>query len=126
MAITTSTVELIECPPDRTEPASAGFASADLTGCESILAAPGASKHIYVNKIMLTSAAAENVDIGSGEATNAVETKYFPDIQTGAGLTTVLEFAGKWWKLPANKALTIDADSSGVVSGYVVAVKGSA
>ncbi len=123
MANTQQAIELVEEPTDGAVNASIGFTSADLSGSEDMIAAPGSGEHIFVRKIVLTSVAAENLDIGIG-GTSAPATIYFPDIQVAHTAGVTIDFNPYWWRLPVNDKLVIDADDAGVVSGFIIAKEG--
>jgi len=101
------------------------FYSADLSGCESIKAAPGAGLCLFIDEIWFTCDTAIDFDIGDGEDAGAVETKLF----TTLGLDANAEFGPlnlRGQQLTANKALTIDASGAGVTNGYVIGHTGKA
>lgn len=101
-----------------------GFAvngtTVDLTGCETLKAAPGAGLSIYVEKIVISCATATNVTIGAGDGGTAVTTVILGPILFLADGTTniVLDFK-RPLKLAANVALAADAAGAGVVTIFV-------
>ena len=110
-------------------PAKAGFAvngnSADLSGTEELLAAPGAGLSIYLTQIEISCVATITVTIGAGETGGAVTTILLGPFNFAAtsGSPINLTFRGKGLKLTANTALTVDASGAGAVQifaeGYV-------
>jgi len=127
MAITTQAIELVDVPPDRTNPEHVGFTTADASGAEEIIDAPGSGRSLFIQSITLTCNTDITIDIGAGEGTSAVQTQYFPTIVGAADSGPIkLDFGGKWLKMTANKALVIDASGAGNISGHVVAVQDSA
>ena len=101
------------------------FYSADLSGGESIKAAPGAGLCLFIDEIWLRVNAAIDIDIGDGEAAGAVETKLFTTLGgLENGEIGPIKLRGQ--QLTANKALTIDASAAGVVNGYAIGYTGPA
>ena len=101
------------------------FHTTDLTTCETIKAAPGTGLYLYINEIYIKGATNITIDIGDGEATNAVETKLF----TAVGLVDGTDFGPlnlRGQRLTTNKALTIAADGIGTLTGYVLGRTGPA
>lgn len=105
-------------------PATKGFAvnasSADLSACEELRAAPGASVSIYVSQIEISCVAAITITIGEGETAGAVTTVLFGPFNfvatSGGPVNIALNPA---IKLAANKSLTIDASGAGAVQAFV-------
>jgi len=109
---------------DSLESYGRGFAinatEADLTGCEPLLAAPGAGKNIYLEKVVISCATATNVTIGEGESSSAVENEIFGPIMFLAdGTTNIVVDFKRPIQLTANKALTADAAGAGQVTIFV-------
>lgn len=111
MAVTTTSLQT----------ATSGWAvnatSADASGCEVILAAPGAGVSLYLESVLINGVNGITVTIGEGETASA------PD----AIILGPITFAGASWaetvvheflrpiKLTANKALVVDASGAGAV-----------
>lgn len=88
--------------------------SADLSGCETLVAAV-AGKSIYVEKVAVSFGAALNVTIGEGETTGAVTTARIGPLYGAANTTVELNFK-RPIKLTAATAFTADASGSGNVT----------
>lgn len=104
---------------DVTSPqATSGFiknaTSANASGCEEIIAAPGVGKYIGLRHVTINSAAAITVTLGAGAAAGAVEAALLGPITFAAGLTLQWTFNPMLW-LPANKSLTVDASGAGAI-----------
>lgn len=95
--------------------------SADLSGCETLVAAV-AAKSIYIERIAVSFGAEITVTIGEGESSDGVETVLIGPLY-GAENTTVELVFNRPVKLTAATALTADASGSGnvtvVVQGYI-------
>lgn len=96
--------------------------SGDASGCETLLAAPGASLSIYLESVTISCGSAISVTVGSGANAGAVETVLIGPIYLAANSTVNVPLS-KPIQLAANKALTVDASGAGnvtvVASGYV-------
>ena len=88
--------------------------SADASGCEEILATPGAGICIGLRHVTINSAAAITVTLGAGVAAGAVEAALLGPVTFAAGTTLQWDFSPMLW-LPANKSLTVDASGAGVI-----------
>ncbi len=88
--------------------------SADVSGCEEIIAAPGVGIFIALRFLMINSAAAIAITLGAGAAAGAVEAALLGPVTFAAGETLQWIFNPMLW-LPANKSLTVDADGAGVI-----------
>jgi len=127
MAVTTNAVTVtgsraaIEANPNQSITKwQINAASGDASGCEEIVAAPGAGKCLCVERLIIGIGAAITVTVGSGETgPGSVEGDKLGPIG-GAGGTYVIEFGGgaKAMQLTANKALTFDASGAGAVCVY--------
>ena len=105
--------------PARAAPWAVNYSADDVSGCESIKAAPAASTALYITKIVLMADADIDVTIGDGEDTSAVETTLLgpiPCVTEGTVITFDLGPGGA--KLTDAKAFTIDASAAGTVCVY--------
>lgn len=99
--------------------------SADASGCEEIIAAPGTGVSIYIEKIKITSGAGITITIGAGETGGAVATALIGPVTFAANQTISWEFTGraKALKVTAATSLTVDAGGAGnicvFVQGYI-------
>lgn len=93
---------------DTTIPGQASFDSADVTGNETILAAPGAGKHIGIDYLSASQGVA-------GELWFSPTTSELRRQVAANGGFNFLP-ARTWW-LPENTALTVDQQNAGGVSG---------
>lgn len=117
MAITTYSMERTT-PEEGTITARQriNFSSADASGCEEIVAAPGAGYELLLQRLTLTVGGAVTVDIGSGEKSNACE-KVLLGPLAGSAMPVSLDFGHEPIVLDPNKSLTVDASGAGVVWG---------
>ena len=93
--------------------------SADASGCEELVAAPGAGKYIVLIFAMVNVGANLTVTIGSGEDSGAVEAAVLGPISMLAGATLLWDFRNGGIVLPANKSLTVDTSGAGAVTCFV-------
>lgn len=97
---------------------------ADASGCEELVATPGAGKSLVLQMLEISCVAAITVTIGTGEDTGAVETVVIGPVNFAAtsGSPLVMSFP-QGLVLTANKSLTIDTSGAGAVQvfamGYV-------
>ena len=91
--------------------------SADLSGCESLVAAVS-GKSIVVDYMVVNTDTALNVTIGEGETTGAVTTWKTPPLYLPANGFVIVPCPPGGMKLTAASALTIDASGAGNVSVY--------
>lgn len=95
--------------------------SADLSGCESLVAAV-AGKSIHVEKIHISAGAAINLTIGAGETGGAVTAVVIGPVYMAANSNAKYEFT-RPIKLAAATALVVDASGAGAatvtVQGYI-------
>ena len=104
----------------------AGFSvngnSADLSGCESLVAAV-TGKSIYLEKVAISFGAEITVTIGAGETTGAVTTVLVGPIYGAANTSIELDFSHRPIKLAAATALVADSSGAGnvtiVAQGFV-------
>lgn len=113
-------ITLVSTGTDRSGFVANGY-SADLSGCETLVAAV-TGKSIYVEKVVINTLAAELITIGQGETGGAVTTVILGPIHTAATSTHVFEFS-RPIKLTAATALTVDAAGGGettvIVQGFI-------
>jgi len=98
-------------------PFAANLRSDDLSGCETIKAAP-ASGRLVLEHILISSDSAITVTIGEGETGSAVTTAIMGPIAFAAGQFIEWEFSSLV-ALSATTALTCDASGAGVVNIFV-------
>jgi hypothetical protein len=92
--------------------------TADGSGCEEIVAAPGAGYALVVEYLMVHIGAAISVTIGSGETgPGSVEGDKLGPLGGAAG-TYFLDFRDHPIELTTNKSLTFDASGAGTVCIY--------
>ena len=136
MAITTNATTVmpfkINHDPVNAVPFCVNATSADASGCEEIMAAPGAGYALAIESLSVSTDDHITVTVGEDENSGAVKTVLFGPIPfsqevTGAGYVQ----PGHWQrafknpiKLAANKPLTVDASGAGnicvVVEGCTV------
>ncbi len=122
MAVTTNTISVtasfqnwISSPPTRWQ---VNASSADASGCEEIVATPGAGYSLCIERLIIGIGAAITVTVGSGEAANAVEGDTIGPVGGSVG-SYELDFRDRPLVLTANKSLTFDASGAGTVGIYV-------
>ncbi len=91
--------------------------SADATGCETILAAPGTGKALVITRLVVYIGDAITVTVGSGKSGAAVEADFIGPLGGAAG-TYILDVRERPIILTANKALTVDASGAGSICVY--------
>jgi hypothetical protein len=95
--------------------------SADLSGCETLVAAV-AGKSIYLERIAVSFGAAISVTIGAGETTGAVTTVLVGPLYGAANTTVELTFT-RPIKVTAATALVADSSGAGnitvLVQGFI-------
>lgn len=99
-------------------PAKFGFSangySANMSGCEEFVAAPGAGKYLCVTHLTVNVGANLTVTIGSGESgPGSVEAVLIGPIVMLAGATLQWNFRNGGVVLPENKSLTCDSSGAG-------------
>ena len=119
MAITTNTLE----STPRHEGSITGFvrinaSSADASGCETILAAPGSGYELLLKYIRVIIGGAITVDIGSGKKGTACEKVILGPMGGAAMSVQPFDFGDEPVVLDPNKALTVDASGAGRVCIY--------
>lgn len=91
--------------------------SEDASGCEEIVATPGAGYALCITRLTIGIGAAITVTVGSGAAAGAVEGDKIGPIGGAAG-TYVLDFRDRPVQLTTNKSLTVDASGAGTICVY--------
>lgn len=94
------------------------FTSADLSGCEELVAAV-ASQSIYVESLDISFGAAINVTLGAGETGGTVTTVLVGPIYGAENGFVPLKFEKRPIKVATATALTIDASGAGNITGIV-------
>jgi len=98
------------------------FNSADISGCEELVAAVS-GKSIKVERLELSFGAAINVTLGAGETGGAVTTTLVGPIYGAANGFVSLNFEKRPIVVAAATSLTMDGSGAGnitgVVSGYI-------
>jgi len=92
--------------------------SADLSGTEEIIAAPGAGVSFYISSLKITSAGAITVTLGEGETGGAVTTALIGPVNFAANQTIEWDFNPPMITT-ANTSLTADASGAGNVCIFV-------
>jgi hypothetical protein len=92
--------------------------SDDISGCETILASPGAGKRIALTGLIISSAAAITISIGEGNAGAALTAITMGPITFAAGQYLVWKFDHPLY-LTADTILACDASGAGVVNIFV-------
>jgi len=95
--------------------------SADASGCEEIIAAPGAGLSLVIEHIVISSDSAISVTIGEGETTGAVTTALIGPVTFAAGQSIPFPITGRTQgiKLTADTSLTVDASGAGNINVWV-------
>lgn len=88
--------------------------SADASGAELIVKAPGAGKGLFIEKINVAIGASITANIGQGESSGACA-KVLIGPLGGAAMFTAFDFGDEPLKLDTNQPLTLDASGAGVV-----------
>jgi len=107
-----------------TSPSTAKFGwiknatSADASGCEEIIAAPGAGKHFEIDRVYISSDSAESVTLGTGETAGAVTTALLGPVTFAAGQCIRWEFNPPL-RTDANVSLTVDAGGAANICVFV-------
>lgn len=95
--------------------------SADASGTEEIMAAPGEGLSLVIEHLVVSSDSAISVTIGEGETTGAVTTALIGPVTFAAGQSMAFPVSGRTQgiKLTANTALTVDASGAGNINVWV-------
>ena len=126
MAITSAASNMIQGGAvNRGIPWCYNATSADASGAETIIAAPGADTALYITQLTVITDANITVTLGAGEDSSAVETIVWGPIPFGsAGGVAHFDHRQNAIKLTDNKTLTVDASGAGntcvVVEGFTV------
>jgi len=92
--------------------------SADASGCEEIIATPGAGKYFEISKVTISSDSAISVTLGSGETAGAVTTALLGPVTFAAGQCIDWVFNPPMRSV-VNKSLTVDASAGGNINVFV-------
>ena len=113
MAITTNTFTVVALPTAYKE-WNKSLYSADLSGCEDIMAAEAGYSH-YLTYLKIRSATALTITVGSGETTGAVTTIHLGPIpfDAASGIEIFTLPRGIGMKCTEGLALTVDASGAG-------------
>lgn len=99
-----------------------GFAvniNGDLSGCEELVAAPGAGVSHYLEAVVISGSGAQNITIGAGETGGAVTSAIFgPIYQAATGANCVKRF-GRPIKVGANTSITVDSSAANAATVFV-------
>ena len=113
------TVTTPACGPGAYNAFIVNAVSADASGCEELVAAPGAGKSIMVHKLTISSASAITVSIGQGETTpGSPDTTLLGPVPFAANQCIQWDFYPAM-KLSANKSLVVDASGAGNINVFV-------
>lgn len=120
MAVTTNAVTVTGRRSDHVDaitPWQVNASSADASGCEEIVATPGAGYALVIERMMIYIGDAITVTIGEDENAGAVAAKLIGPLGGAAG-TYVLDCRDRPIQMTANKALVFDASGAGTVCIY--------
>jgi len=92
--------------------------SADASGCEEIIATPGAGSWFEIDRVTISSDTAESVTLGSGETAGAVTTALLGPVTFAAGQCIEWNFNPPM-KTAANTSLTVDAGGAANICVFV-------
>ena len=122
MAFVLTAHDVIPAPPARSN-AFAVSVTGDISGCETLKAAAGTGKKIYIQRVTMSAVNAATVTLGQGETASAVTNPIFGPITINAGTVIDIQVPGEACiALAANTALTADSSGADVfiyVQGYV-------
>jgi hypothetical protein len=127
MAITTNTINIATPPSDGTRWYISKY-SADLSGCEELVAASTGESH-YLEKLVIYAQSETDitVSVGSGETTGAVTTIHLGPIplsDTGSHFEYDWSKENKAVKCTASASLTVDASAACPIWIYAEGVTG--
>jgi hypothetical protein len=120
MGITNNAIVVVRPPAVGISEWAISMYSADLSGCEELLAAVTGKSH-YITKLAINTIASITVSIGAGETSDALTNTYIGPIGfTAAGPNFILDFGlgQKSMKLPVSTAFCVDASGAGATSVY--------
>lgn len=93
--------------------------SADASGCEILVAAPGAGIQLIVDQLTINcGSSAITITIGQGVSAGAVEVALLGPISFAANTSLQFTFQYGMWLL-ANKSLTVDTSGAGNICIFV-------
>jgi hypothetical protein len=119
MAVTTNAITRVLKPLGKGGDSWAvNASSADASGCEAIVAAPGAGYALVVERLIIYIGAAISVTIGEDEGAGGAVAAALIGPLGGAAGTYVLDCRERPIQMTANKALVFDASGAGVVCIY--------
>lgn len=102
-------------------PDTFGFAvngtSANASGCEELVATPGAGKYLHLRQVTISSAAAISITLGTGAAAGSVAHAVLGPIAFAANQTIQWVFNPSIC-LTVDESLTVDADGAGVLTVF--------
>ena len=99
-------------------PFACNVRSDDISGCETIKAAPGAGKRLIITQAIISSAGAITITIGEGETAGAVTTAIWGPVTFAANQCIPWIFKHPV-VLTVNTALTCDASGAAVVNIFI-------
>ncbi|OHB65760.1 MAG: hypothetical protein A2Y76_01665 [Planctomycetes bacterium RBG_13_60_9] len=121
MAITTTAVSITSAKWSQTSaipPWQVNASSADASGCEEIVATPGAGYQLVLCRAYIYVGAAITVSLGQNDNAGTLETTLIGPLAGAAG-NYILDVRDQPIILAANKALCVDASGAGQVCIYV-------
>lgn len=119
MAVTTNVVQTMLKPLGKGGDRWAiNASSANASGCEEIVAAPGAGYALVIERLIIYIGAAIDVTIGEGEGVGGAVAAVLIGPLGGAAGTYVLDCRERPIQMTANKALVFDASDAGTVCIY--------
>ena len=105
------------------QPATCGFAvnavTDDASGCEELVAAPGAGKYLVLRQVIISCVAAITITIGAGETAGAVTSPVLGPLTFVATSPVSIFTFNPGIKLAANTSLTVDASGAGAATIFV-------
>ncbi len=95
--------------------------SADASGTEEIIAAPGAGISHNIEYLVISTDSAISITIGEGETAGAVTTALIGPVTFAAGQSIEFPFVGRSQgiRMTANESLTVDASGVGNICVWV-------
>lgn len=119
MAISTNTIEISPLHEGTvTSRWRINASSSDVSGCETIKAAPGSGYELQVQRLYLSIGGSITVTLGAGEESSACKRVVLGPLG-GAAIMIELDFGPQGIVLDPNAALTVDASGAGRVWVYV-------
>lgn len=120
MAVSTNAVYVTSRRTDHIDaitPWQVNASSADASGCEAVVAAPGAGYALVIERLIIYIGAAISVTLGEDENAGSVAAALIGPLGGAAG-TYVLDCRDRPIQMTTNKALVFDASGAGVVCIY--------